>query len=372
MRFSAKRLLIALLAVAILGVLLYRSRDSITLADFDWSRLKASLAQANLLLLALSVMTIYAAYFVRALRWTRLSRYLERASFGNIFPATLIGFSAIFLLGRAGEPVRPILVARKDRIPVSSSFGIYVLERVLDMMCTGIIASLALIAAPRLLEESEHNPLLVVARRGGMFLLFALLGGIAFIVYFRLRGIGVTQKKIDQWKSAGRLHGWRGRVAGLAIGFGEGLQAIRSWRDLLAAFSYSAAHWVMIALIYFWVAQSFGGRLAQLTFMDAMMVLAFTMVGSAVQLPAVGGGSQAASFLAYTVVYGVEKEPAAAAAIVIWLVTFAAVTLLGVPLLIKEGWSLGELRHLAREESAAEKHGDHVPDSFETPGDPRT
>ena len=89
----------------------------------------------------------------------------------------------------------------------------------------------------------------------------------------------------------------------------------------------------------------------------AMLVLAFTMVGSTLQLPGVGGGSQVASFLAYTVVFGVEKEPAAAASIVLWLVTFAASSLAGVPLLIKEGFSMRELSRIAREEEEAAEAG---------------
>jgi len=92
------------------------------------------------------------------------------------------------------------------------------------------------------------------------------------------------------------------------------------------------------------------GRLGTLNLGDALLVLAFTMVGSAVQLPGVGGGSQLACFLAYTTIFGVEKEPAAAAAILIWLITFAGCSLAGIPLLIHEGMSLGELRRLAEQE----------------------
>ena len=46
---------------------------------------------------------------------------------------TLAGFSAVFLLGRVGEPVRPLLISRKDKIPLADTFGIYALERLLDM-----------------------------------------------------------------------------------------------------------------------------------------------------------------------------------------------------------------------------------------------
>jgi len=78
------------------------------------------------------------------------------------------------------------------------------------------------------------------------------------------------------------------------------------------------------------------------------------------QLPGVGGGAQVASFVALTTIFGVEQEPAAAIAIVLWLITFAASALVGVPLLIHEGLSMGELRRLAREERAAEHAGKHV------------
>jgi hypothetical protein len=60
-----------------------------------------------------------------------------------------------------------------------------------------------------------------------------------------------------------------------------------------------------------------------------------------------------ATFLVFTVIFGIEKERAAAASITIWLITFAGGCLLGVPLLLREGWSIGELRTEARAEAKA-------------------
>jgi len=37
-----------------------------------------------------------------------------------------------------------------------------------------------------------------------------------------------------------------------------------------------------------------------------------------------------------------------------WLISFAVVGLAGIPLLIREGWSLGELLQMAKSEEAAE------------------
>jgi glycosyltransferase 2 family protein len=110
-----------------------------------------------------------------------------------------------------------------------------------------------------------------------------------------------------------------------------------------------------VALLYVWISHSLGGRLATIGFGDALLILAFTLVGSAIQLPGVGGGSQVACFLAYTAIFGVENEPAAAAAILVWLVTFAGVGVVGVPLLIHEGMSLGELRRMAESEGQREE-----------------
>ena len=56
-----------------------------------------------------------------------------------------------------------------------------------------------------------------------------------------------------------------------------------------------------------------------------------------------------ATFLVLTLIFGVEKEPAATAAVMIWLITFAAPCLVGVPMLFREGWSMGELRKMAAE-----------------------
>jgi len=41
-----------------------------------------------------------------------------------------------------------------------------------------------------------------------------------------------------------------------------------------------------------------------------------------------------------------RKQPAVAAAIVLWLVTFAACTIAGVPILFKEGLSLADIRRM--------------------------
>jgi uncharacterized protein (TIRG00374 family) len=344
----SRRYLLLLLAVLALGVFLYRFRNSITLEGFHWSMVGQSIREARISLLLLSIATIYLCHAIRSLRWMRFSRTLGATHFGNVYGATLMGFTCTFLLGRAGEPIRPVLIAKKDSLPIPGMIGVYVLERVSDFAATVVLATIALLVFQHRAHgggDTDADQLVMkTARSAGVALLIGLIVLVSFLIYFRYHGAQWLARKLSHpaWRS-----GWRDKMALLLDGFSDGLQGIRTWSDLGVLVWYTAAHWFLIALIYLWIAHAFGGELAQLDFSSALLVLAFTMVGSAAQLPGVGGGAQLATFLVLTLIFGVEKEPAATAAVLIWLITFAAPCLVGVPMLFREGWSMGELRKMA-------------------------
>ncbi|MFZ0039520.1 MAG: lysylphosphatidylglycerol synthase transmembrane domain-containing protein [Candidatus Acidiferrales bacterium] len=355
MRRSLRKFIILLLAVVALAALLYKFRNSIALEGFRWSVLGNAWRHSNLYLLLLGVVATYVAYLVRAFRWSRMSRYLGPGKIASLYSATLMGFACVFLLGRAGEPIRPLLIARKENLSISGMFGVYLLERVLDLGATAVFAGLALIAVSRGgVSAATGTPLMRAVQTGGAAILVAFAVLTAFLIYFRLHGAGVIAARFERsaLESKNRS-GWRPKLAALIAGLSEGLHALRTWGDLGAAVGWTAAHWILVVFIYVWIAHAFGGTLAALTFSAAMLVLAFTMIGSALQLPGVGGGAQVATFLVFTVIFGVEKEPAAAAAITIWLITFASSIVVGVPLLLREGWSMGELRRVASAEKEA-------------------
>lgn len=351
MQSSSRKLLVVLIGLLVLGFVLYRSSGMIHLEDFSATKLLHAVRHANPFLLILSIVAIYACYALRALRWKVFQQNLGPSRFGPIYAMTLAGFAAVFLLGRAGEPVRPLILSRKEKLPIADLFGIYALERLFDLASTAVIAAIGLLLFQSRGHVGDTAGKLETAARTTGSLLFAGVGAaIVFLLYLRLHGSALLERRLQGWVIA---HGWRGRIAAILLGFARGVQAIRTWSDLTLSVFYSAIHWFLVVLIYLWVSHSFGGALTSLSLGDAMLVMAFTLVGSAVQLPGVGGGSQVACFLAYTAVFGVETEAAAAASIVMWLITFAACSLAGVPLLIHEGFSLGRLRELAEREKAA-------------------
>jgi len=352
MRVSSRKLLVAAVVVGVLVFVVYRARGLFHFGDFSGAKLVHALRDANFFLLAISVIAIYGCYALRSLRWKVFQQNLGPSHFWNIYPMTLAGFSAVFLLGRAGEPIRPLLLARKEKLPVSGMFGIYVLERLFDAASAAVIAGIGLLLFQAQAHTGETNSKLQAAAKTTGSLLFAgVLGAAVVLVYLRLHGTALLERRLQKVIAA---HGWKAKFATILLEFARGVQTIRSWGQLALAVLYSTAHWFLVLLVYLWVSHSFGGKLAGITLSDAMLVMAFTLVGSAVQVPGVGGGSQAGSIIAYTAIFGVEREPAVAAAIVLWLISFAMCAVVGVPLLVREGWSLGELRQMAKSEEAAE------------------
>ena len=354
MQTSSRKLLIILAGIVLAGFVVYQSTGFVQKANFSGEKLLHAVAGANLYLLLLPVFVIYGCYAIRALRWQLFQGNLGSSRFWVIYKMTLAGFAAIFILGRPGEPVRPLLLARKEKLPIADMFGIYALERLFDTASTAVIAALALLFVNSQSGGGGEttSALGTAAKTAGTLLFAGVTAAVVFLVYLRLHGTALLERRLGGWRA---MAGWRGPVARILLGLVRGVQAIRDVKELFLAIFYSAAHWLLILLVYYWGTHSFGNaspRMAELSLGQVMLVMAFSLVGSVVQLPAVGGGAQLASVLVYTKIFGVETEPATAAAVVLWLIGFAACCLAGVPFLIQEGLSLGKLRELAHEKEA--------------------
>ena len=97
--------------VLVLAVLIYLQFR--TWRNFDW----ALLVQFHIRWrhIAHGVALIYIAYFLRAVRWKIFLRPVRKdASILGLISPTVIGFTGLALLGRAGELIRPYLIARRS------------------------------------------------------------------------------------------------------------------------------------------------------------------------------------------------------------------------------------------------------------------
>src|SRR5262245_6454278 len=122
------RLRLVVIAALTVGLLWYFFRN-VHLEDV-WRHMR----QADSGLIAATVASVFVTYVFRTWRWQLLLQPIGRARFGPSFRATLIGFTAIFLLpGRVGEVLRAYLLAREERLNFSATFATVIVERLLDI-----------------------------------------------------------------------------------------------------------------------------------------------------------------------------------------------------------------------------------------------
>jgi hypothetical protein len=75
--------------------------------------------------------------------------------------------------------------------------------------------------------------------------------------------------------------------------------------------------------------------------------MGFSIAGSAVQLPVVGGGSQLMTIAALSRVFSIPEELAVSCGVLLWLVTFVASTPIGLVLARYEHVSLTKIPEVA-------------------------
>jgi carbon starvation protein CstA len=122
----------------------------------------------------------------------------------------------------------------------------------------------------------------------------------------------------------------------------------------------SVGMWYTIALAYQEVTHSYGADALAIPVSQLLILIFASMVGSVLQLPAVGGGSQMATIAILSSVFDVPPEMAASCGILLWLVTFAAVVPVGLILAHRERLSLRKL--------SVESHRAEEADSGQPPG----
>src|SRR5262249_50566031 len=109
----------------------------------DWVNVWSDARQADLTLVALAACLMVLTYLVRSLRWRALLAGMAAPTWLALVRATAIGFTALLLLGRAGELiVRPAALSLKEPVKPSASYATVLIERVFDMVTVVIFFAL--------------------------------------------------------------------------------------------------------------------------------------------------------------------------------------------------------------------------------------
>ena len=363
-----------ILGLVVLAALVALALWARTRVHFDFAVFRSQVALADWRLIALGAGCIYLAFVFRAYRWSRLIRHTLKASTFSLLGSQVIGFTAVALIGRIADPVRPYLVAKKTGLALSSQIAVYIVERLLDAGSMAMLFSIAMLWVPgdQILNATAHSGFLArlalnhralalfVARYGGLCL--TLLGTL-FLFAVRLAG-GAVATIFE--KSFGLFSKNLGHAVAHKIRqFHAGLDTMRSWSDFAVIACTSLSMWVLIALAYFETCRAFGAspQLASITAPKCVLLMVASGAASVFQLPILLWFSQiGAVAIAIAGILGAAPEAATACAATLLLVSFLGVVPIGLIWAQFEHVSLRkvtlESEHASEEVAAQEEAAD--------------
>lgn len=351
---NRKQVILGAVVLAALAAFVLWVRQRI---NFDFGLFVAQISKADWRKVVIGLLCIYVGYFFRSVRWALLLRHNKKVPVLSLVGTQVIGFTAVALIGRVADLVRPYLVARRTGLELSSQIAVYIVERLFDFGAMGVIFSLAVLQVPQadimaamqhkasLAALSQRHPEIAtdVFRYGALVL--TLLGAL-FLVAVRLAGETIARFFES---TIGMISKGLGQSVGHKIRtFHAGLDTIRSFGEFAATASLSIVMWGLIATAYFEGMRAFTASPQLSTVNTGQCVLLMIISGgaSAFQLPVVGWFTQIGVVAAVIASFlGARPEAATACAATILLITFLGIVPVGLIWARVEGVRLKSITH---------------------------
>jgi uncharacterized protein (TIRG00374 family) len=324
--------LVTLLAIALFAWFLSRA---------NLSAVAAEIAHARMGLVAWSILIAMVLPAVRAVRWRYLLDPIGPTRFLPVLRATIVGFAALALLpARAGDVIRPYLVARTEGLSAASVFATIVMERALDLIAVlTLLASFVwvfdgrAILPPGMLAPIQASAMLAA---GIVVVLMAVMWTLAT----HPERIGRLVARTDRLLPHRVAH----TLGNLARTFSEGFAVAREPRDLAIAFVWSFPLWVSIAFQAWLVTRAFG---ILIPMSASFLVQAMLVIGVAVPTPGAVGSFHEAYRIAVTTFFHAPNNAAVSAALVLHAVSFLTSVIPGAVIMARDGMSVAGLGRLA-------------------------
>ena len=314
--------------------------------------------RANPWLLILAVVATFFTYLFRAWRWQSLLAPIGTAGFSNAFRTTVIGFAANTFVPRAGEVIRPYLLARIEGLRPTAAFATIIIERLLDLAVVLLMFGFFVLTVPPGVVSGDADKFAHVKFWGSVAAGASVVGlGFLFALAGHPERLGRAAGRVEAVlpARAARL------LAQFVEAFAQGLAVMRQPARLAVALVLSVPLWMSIAAGIWLTSQAF-----HITFpyTGSFLVMTRLVVGVAMPTPGAVGGFHAAYQICVESFFAASPDQAVGSAIVLHAISFVPVTLLGLVYMAQDGLTFTGIRQIAqapdRESAAAEVKGTGV------------
>ena len=337
MRKHLKFLILLLLAVLILW---WFGRN------LDWAEVSRSVAAADWRLLAAGVITVSVTYLLRAYRWRTLLAPLTEAGLRPLFAATTVGFGAVFLFGRAGEVVRPVVLPLYDRrVRPAGSFATIMVERLCDIVAVVVLFALNLLWFP---APAGQETQLSHVRTAGLILLIIAVTGLVGLIWFERRSdraIHWLDVRFKRWRFVPDRLGHA--MTHLLEQTASALRILADPRELAITVGWTVIIWLVNIASNWLVLRAFG---LPFGLKETVFVMGWSLVGSLVPTPGGAAGAFHAATAAGLIFLSRPPNEAAAVSILLHLVAFAPAIVWGLYYFLRGDVSFKRLQRLTTSE----------------------
>ncbi len=302
----------------------------VLLAVFLWNvnfqEVAQSLAGADSIMLLAACIVALLAYLMRALRWQFILRPVARVRYSSVFLTTAVGYAALSLLpARMGDLIRPVLLARREKFPVSASLASILTERVFDLWTVVFFFLIFIIWPPFMPElgEQARRSLEVLSLSGYVAGAGLLVGTLILLGLFRYqeRFVDLLARPLTWVRSS-----WRQPAINFFNHFLDGLRVLQRPRDLLVTMVASIAMWYVICWQVRFTLLAFD---IDLPLRAAYLIVTLAVIGLAVPTPGGVGGFHKATQVGMTLFFGIGLNQATGIAIAYHAICFVPITIIG-------------------------------------------
>jgi len=303
----------------------------------DLGVLGRTLAGASWSLLAAAALVNLAHNGFRVWRWgALLEPVAPNLPFRPRFVAVIVGYLTTWTIpGRLGELVRPALLSVRSEVPIGPALGSVLADRLLDAGALVALCAVGLWLAPPDAQTASG----VEAVRASLWFLLVAAGGFLSVLIV----LSVFRQRAACW-----IEGRRGvlRRAGRAcLSLARGVEALVRPRGAARIVVHSLLAWLAIGLATWCGVRSVGGAVS---YGAVLVLLPLLALGVAVPTPSGAGSYHAAMAYGLVFLYGVPKETAVAAGLLMHLANVVPVVLLGLWFLHSERISFRDLSEAGR------------------------
>lgn len=315
------------LGVLISAIFLYVALRGLKL-ELVWQTIQG----ANYWWLIPGVGVYFLALVARTWRWHYMLRPLKPISLRTLFPVVTIGYMGNNIYpARAGEVLRAYILKRKEDVSLSANMATVVAERIFDGL-TMLLFVFATLPFSHLAQQYERIVVGFSALFFGALLLFLLLASRPAWAH-RILNLVLQYMVPERFHASSR---------GLLTRFIEGLESLRSGREVLMIFITSIVIWLLETVKYWFVMQAFPFNVN-----FYVLMLMNGVVNLFTTLPAAPGhvGTFDAPGIQILEAFGVPGEIATGYTLVLHAALWLPVTVVGAYFLWREQVSPTRVQH---------------------------